>query len=64
MYKLFKSHADYAIIGILRILGPFKVCKGPMKISKGPFKFRNSQLFEWDIGHLHYSFEYHSLNGL
>ena len=50
MYKLFKSHVNCALMGILRILGPIKFCKGPMKISKGPLKFGNSHVFEWDMG--------------
>ena len=51
MYKLFKSHVNCALMGILRLLGPIQFCKGPMKISKGPFKFGNLHRFEWDMGH-------------
>ena len=36
--KLFKSHVNYALTWILRILVPIKFCKGPIKISNGPLK--------------------------
>ena len=39
IYKLFKSHANYALMWTLRILGPIKFCKGPIRISNGPLKF-------------------------
>ena len=51
IYKLFKSHVNYAIMWILRILGPIKFCKGPIKISNCPLKFSNLHVFEWDMGH-------------
>ena len=51
IYKLFKSHVNYALMWILRILGPIKFCKGPIKISNGPLKFGNLHVFEWDMGH-------------
>ena len=51
MYKLFKSHVNYALMWISRILGPIKFCKGPIKISNGPLKFGNLHVFEWDMGH-------------
>ena len=51
IYKLFKSHVSYALMWILRFLGPIKFCKGPVKISKGPLKFGNLHAFEWDMGH-------------
>ena len=47
IYKLFKSHVNYALMWILRILGPIKFCKGPIKISNGPLKFGNLHVFEW-----------------
>ena len=50
IYKLFKSHANCALMCILRILGPIKFCKGPIKISNGQFKFGNLHVFEWDMG--------------
>ena len=46
IYKLFKAHVNYALIYILRILGPIKFCKGPMEISKGPLKLCNLHVFE------------------
>ena len=49
--KLFKSHVNYALMWILRILGPIKFYKGPIKISNGPLKFGNLHVFEWDMGH-------------
>ena len=53
IYKLqvFKSHVNYALMWILRILGPIEFCKGPIKISNGPLKFGNLHVFEWDMGH-------------
>ena len=51
IHKLFKSHVNYALMWILRILGPIKFCKGPIKISNGPLKFGNVHVFEWDMGH-------------
>ena len=51
IYKLFKSHVNYALMWISRILGPIKFCKGPIKISNGPLKFGNLHVFEWDMGH-------------
>ena len=48
---LFKSHVNYALMWILRILWPIKFCKGPIKISNGPLKFGNLHVFEWDMGH-------------
>ena len=50
IYKLFKSHVNYALMWILRILRPIKFCKGPLKISNGPLKFGNLHVFEWDMG--------------
>ena len=47
----FKSHVNYTLMWILRILGPIKFCKGPIKISNGPEKFWNVHVFEWDMGH-------------
>ena len=49
--KLFKSNVNYALMWILRILGPIKFCKGPIKFSNGPLKFGNLHVFEWDMGH-------------
>ena len=49
--KLFKSHVNYALMRILRILGPINFCKGPIKISNGPLKFGNLCVFEWDMDH-------------
>ena len=46
IYKLFKSHVNYALMWILRILGPIKFCKGPIKISNGPLKFGNLHVIE------------------
>ena len=46
-----KSHVNYALMWILRILGPIKFCKGPIKISNGPIKFGNLHVFERDMGH-------------
>ena len=51
IYKLFKSHVNYALMWILRILGPIKFCKGPIKMLNGPLKFGNLHVFEWDMGH-------------
>ena len=51
IYKLFKSHVNYALTWILRIIGPIKFCIGPLEISNGPLKFGNLHVFEWDIGH-------------
>ena len=51
IYKLFKSHVNYALMWILRILGPIKFCKGLIKISNGPLEFGNLHVFEWDMGH-------------
>ena len=51
IYKLFKSHVNYALMWILRILGPIKFCKGPIKNSNDPLKFGNLHVFEWDMGH-------------
>ena len=51
IYKLFKSHVNYALMWILRILGPIKFCKGHIKISNGQLKFGNLHVFEWDMGH-------------
>ena len=50
-HKLFKSHVNFALMRILRILGRIKFCKGPIKISNGPLKFGNLHVFEWDMGH-------------
>ena len=50
IYKLFKSHVNYALMWILRILGPIKFCKGPIKILNGPLKFGNLHVFELDMG--------------
>ena len=52
IYKLFKYHVNYALMWILRILGPIKFFKGPIKISNGQLKFGNLHVFEWDLGHL------------
>ena len=49
IYKLFKSHVNFAPILILRILGPIKFCKGPIEISKGPLKVCNLNRI-WTIG--------------
>ena len=49
--KLFKSHVNYALTWILRILVPIKFCKGPIKISNGPLKFGNLHVLEWDMCH-------------
>ena len=49
--KLFKSLVNYALMWILRILGPIKFCKGPIKISNDSLKFGNLHMFEWDMGH-------------
>ena len=51
IYKLFKSHVNYDLMWILRILGPIKFCKGPIKNLNGPLKFGNLHVFEWDMGH-------------
>ena len=51
IYKLFKSHVNYALMWILRILGSIKFCKGPIKISNGPLKFGDLHVFELDMGH-------------
>ena len=48
---LIKSHVNYALMWVLRILGPIKFCKGPIKISNGPLKLGNLHVFEWDMGH-------------
>ena len=45
LYKLFKYHVNYALMLILRILGPIKFCKGSIKISKGLLKFGNMHVF-------------------
>ena len=53
IFKLFKSHVNYALKRILRILGPIKFCKGPIKISKGPLKFEKFCMYLngiWAIG--------------
>ena len=50
IYKLFKFHVNYALMWILRIIGPIKFCKGPIKISNGSLKF-GLHVFEWDMGH-------------
>ena len=49
--QLFKSHANYALMWILKILGLIIFCKGPIRISNGPLKLRNLHAFEWDMGH-------------
>ena len=49
--KVFKSHVNYGLMWILRILGPIKFCKGPIKVSNGPLIFGNLHVFEWDMGH-------------
>ena len=51
IYKLFKSHVNYVLMWILRILGPIKFCNGPIIISNGPLKFGSLRVFVWDISH-------------
>ena len=51
IYKLLKSHVNYALMWILRILGTIKFYKGPIKISNDPLIFGNVHVFEWDMGH-------------
>ena len=42
---------NYALMWILRILGPIKFFIGPIKILNSPLKFGNLHVFEWDMGH-------------
>ena len=55
LYKLFKSHVNYALMWILRILGLIKFCKGPIKVSYGPLKFGNLNGI-WAILRAHHHF--------
>ena len=52
IYKLFKSHVNYALYNVdIKDSSPIKFCKRPIKISNGPLKFGNLHVFEWDMGH-------------